>query len=129
MKRHAAFVLLEVMLGLAIFSIGVIVLGRSVSNCITAENARAEDQRARLALENRMGEIETGSVTLSDAQTQKLTGEFDGMTLTETQTALELKNENNQDLPGLYNIDLKVSWTSGQQPQLKELSFYVLRSQ
>lgn len=127
-RRRAAFVLLEVMLGVAIFSIGVIALGRCFNNCLNAEMVRAEDQRARLALQNRMAEIESGSVLIDEPKTEPLEGQFTGITLQQSRTALKLKNENGQDLPGLYEVKLAASWTSDRQPQAKELSFYVLRT-
>src|SRR5205823_8553433 len=73
-RHSAAFVLLEVMLGVLIFSIGVLALGQCVNNCIAAESARNDDQRARLALENRMAEIEAGEVETTKAQTDKQIG-------------------------------------------------------
>src|ERR1043166_4261698 len=131
MKKHSAvraFVLLEVMLGVLIFSIGVLAVGQCVSNCIAAESARNDDQRARLALENRMAEIEAGAVDTTKAQTEKLEGMFAGLTLKQSRKPLAEKNEKKEDLTGLYQIDLEVSWTSGGEPQSKALSFYVLRA-
>ena len=58
--RRGGFVLIEVMLGVMIFAIGVLALGRCVNNCISAETLREETERARLALENRMAEVEAG---------------------------------------------------------------------
>jgi Tfp pilus assembly protein PilV len=58
-KRLAgAFALYEVLLGVAIFSVGVLVLGRSVENCLRATNLSAEDDRVRQILSNRMAEIQ-----------------------------------------------------------------------
>ena len=58
-KRLArAFALYEVLLGMAIFCVGVLVLGRSVENCLRATNLSAEDDRVRQILANRMAEIQ-----------------------------------------------------------------------
>lgn len=128
MKLRRAFVLLEVMLGVAIFAIGVIALGRCVNNCLTAEHLRADDQRARLALENRMAEIELGEVDVDATKSEELEGAFAGLTLKQTRTPLDAKNEKDVVLTGLYNVELEVDWTSGNEPQSKTLSFYELRS-
>ncbi len=128
MKNRRAFVLLEVMLGVAIFAMGVIALGRCVNNCLSAEIARAEDERARLALENRMAEIESGEVVIEDPKTEELEGRFAGLTLKQSRTQLKVKNEKNEDILGLYKIDLEVDWNNGNEPQVKQLTFYVLRS-
>src|SRR4029434_5889748 len=57
--KRSAFALTEVMLGVLIFSIGIIALGRTVSNCVNASALSADDARVRQILANRMVEIET----------------------------------------------------------------------
>src|SRR5438132_1046855 len=58
--RRAArgFALYEVLLGVTVFVIGVLALGRAVENCLTASTLSAEDSRVRLVLANRMAEIQ-----------------------------------------------------------------------
>ena len=126
--RRAAFVLLEAMLGVAIFAVGVIALGACVNNCLSAEAARAQDQRVRLALSNRMAEIEAGAVILEETKTEKLKGLFEGITLKQTRKVLDKKNEDDQELRELYTVTLEASWMNGTQSQSKDLSFYVLRT-
>jgi type II secretory pathway component PulJ len=128
LRSARAFILLEVMLGVLIFAIGVLSLGRCVDNCISAEAARNEDQRARLALENRMAQIEAGEVNISQLKTDKLEGMFAGMTLKQSRKPLGAKNEKNEPLNGLYQVEVEANWMSGKEPQSKKLSFYVLRS-
>src|SRR5438552_4628330 len=52
------FGLYEVILGVTIFVIGVLALGRSVQNCLNASALSAEDDRVRQILANRMAEIQ-----------------------------------------------------------------------
>ena len=80
-RSRAGFVLIEVMLGVAIFAIGVIALGRCVNNCIVAESVRQETERARLALENRMAEVEAGEVPFDKPVSDDLGDGFPGMTM------------------------------------------------
>jgi len=120
-----AFVLLEAMLGVFIFSIGVLGLAQCVNNCLLSEAAKVEDEHARLALQNRMAEIESGAYKFEGTKTEKLTGMFEGITLTQTRTALNLETEKKEKISGLYNISLEASWQSGNQPQSKAISFYV----
>jgi len=122
------FVLIEVMLGVMIFAIGVLALGKCVNNCLSAEIATTDDQRARLALQNRMAEIEAGEVRVGDEKTDELSGMFDGMKIRQKKTLLKLKNEKDKLLDNLYVIDLEVSWKSGNEPQSKPLSFYVYQT-
>ena len=113
------------MVGVAVFALGVLTLGESVNNCLTSELANAEDQRARLALQNRMAEVESGAVHITDGTTEELKGMFSGITIKQNRKALGAKNENDQDLPGLIRIDLEALWTAGTQPQSKLIFFYV----
>lgn len=117
------------MLGVLIFAIGVMALGRCVDNCLVAETIRADDQRARRALENRVAQIEAKEVSLLTPTTDKLTGMFAGMTLKQSHRPLKAKNEKNAELTGLYEVSLEVNWMSDGQPQAKKLSFYVLQAE
>jgi hypothetical protein len=53
---------------------------------------------------------------------------FAGMTMKQSRRPLNAKNEKNEPLSGLYEVEIEADWTSGSEPQSKKLSFYVLRS-
>ena len=127
-KHRAAFVLIEVMLGVMIFAIGVIALGKCVDNCITTESVRQETERARLALENRMAEVEAGEIPTDKDLSDDLGDSFPGMTMKQARHPVVAKNEKGDMIQGLYEMDLEVDWTSENQPQSRQISFYVLRS-
>lgn len=130
--RHlgSAFVLLEAMLAVAIFAIGVIALARCVENCLQAQTYLKDDDRARRVLNNRMMEIEVGSVALKDATTtEELKEPYAGMTLKTFKTPIERKNEKDQEILGLYHIKLELRWQSAGQEQLRSLEFYVYPGQ
>src|SRR3954463_16320352 len=59
LHRLKAFALYEVILGVTVFVIGVLALGRSMENCITASSLNAEEDRVRQIMANRMAEIQT----------------------------------------------------------------------
>lgn len=123
-KKPAAFVLLEAMIAVMVFSIGVIALGRCVENCLAAERFKNADERARLALLNRMAEIEAGSA-VTDKTSEALKGMFEGMTMKVSRTPLKKKNEKNQELFGIFSITLEVDWKDGGVENSRQLSFYV----
>ena len=127
--RARAFILLEVMLAVGIFSIAVLALGNCMNNCLVAERLKEEDARATRFLLNRMSEIEMGSVVLEDTSTEKLKGYFDGMALKTTRVKLERKNEKDQNLLGLYSVLLALTWESDGKEQYRELTFYVYQAQ
>lgn len=125
--RHgdAGFWLLEALLAVTIFSIGIISLAGAVQNCMVAQHIKQDDLRARLALSNRMVEIEAGSVQLADSKTEELKGAFEGMKMKQTRVAVKRKNEKDQDITGIMSVTLVVTWKSDGQEQSRELNFYV----
>src|SRR6266571_3344678 len=62
-----AFALYEVLIGVAIFAVGVIALGRAVENCLNASSISAEESAVRQILADRMAEIQAAPV-LPDAE-------------------------------------------------------------
>jgi type II secretion system protein I len=126
--RSGAFVLIEVMLGVAIFAMGVISLGACVSNCITAESARQETEHARLALDNRMAEVEAGVIPTDKDRSDDLGDAFPGMTLKQSRRPVSAKTEKGDKILNLYQVDIEVDWTTDHEPQSRAISFYVLRS-
>lgn len=125
-RLSKGFVLLEAMLAVVVFSLGVLALGACVGNCLSAERLKQEDVRAGRILANRMAEIEGGVVVIgSDSGTEQLKGMGEGMTLKTTRTLVKKKNEKGQDLTNLYLITLTLGWESDHEKQSRELMFYV----
>jgi len=127
LRRTAGFLLLETMIGVMVFALGVLALARCVEQCIHVETAKVWDERARVALENRMAEIEAGAVFFKTAKEEKLKGMFEGITLVQTRSPLKLQDENKQELVGLFQIRLEAAWQEPAGKQSKELTFYVLQ--
>src|SRR5438093_754467 len=118
---RAGFVLLEAMIAVAVFAIGVIALGRCLENCIVADTMKEDDARARRALENEMALIEAQAKPLSDSATEEMKGMFAGMTMKTKRTQLKEKNEKDQEIFGLYDVMLEVTWMGGGEKQSKQL--------
>src|SRR6267143_6589381 len=60
-RSTRAFALYEVLIGVAVFALGVIALGRAVENCINASTISAEDNVVRQILSDRMAEVQAAS--------------------------------------------------------------------
>ncbi len=118
--------LLDVMLGVMIFVMGVLALGRAVSNCLDGQMALREATRARLVLGNRMSEILTGAVRVDEETSEPLEGEATGMTLRQSAVPLEAEDENGNEVNGLSVVTLVAQWTSGGESQQSDLTFYLL---
>jgi Tfp pilus assembly protein PilV len=127
-RTHSAFILIEVMLGVMIFAIGVIALGRCVSNCIMAETARQGAERARRALSDRMAQIEAGAIPVDKSLDEDIGDDYPGMKIKQSRKVVSAKDEKGNQILGLYEVDLEVDWSVGSNDLSKALSFYVLRT-
>ena len=123
--RDRGFMLFETLLAVAIFTIAVLALGKCVDNCLRAEMQMREDDRARRALENRMNEIESGAVQVGDKKTEELKGAFEGMKLTQWRQPLKWKNEKDEEIPNLFEVNLLLEWEYRGARSERTLMFYV----
>jgi hypothetical protein len=122
-----AFALYEVLLGLAIFSVGVLVLGRSVQNCLNASTLSSEEERVRQILSNRMAEIQAAPVIPDQHKERKIDTGYGEVKLIQRSAPAGLKDEKDLEMNQLYRVILTVEWTRGGQAQSKKIEFYVYR--
>ncbi len=122
--KRRGFWLLESLLAVAIFSIGILSLAGAVNNCMVAQKIKQDDVRARIALGNRMAEIEAGVVQVTETKTEDLKGGFEGMKLKQSRKPLKKKDENERDITGLWEVILEVQWRADGQDLTRQLSFY-----
>jgi len=128
MRRNArtrGFLLVDVMLGVAIFSMGIVALGMAVNNCLDGQAALREAARARQILENRMSEILAHATAVEPELKQALEGEGAGITLEQTAVPLEADDENGNEVVGLQVVTLSAVWESAGEPQRTDVTFYM----
>ena len=125
---RTGFILLEAMVAVAFFTIGVLALGHCVENCLKAEIMKEDDARARRVLENRMVEIEVGAVAVTESSTEDLKGPFAGMTLKTKRNKQKFKNENDVDFE-MEVVNLEVLWKQDGLENSRTLEFYVRPAQ
>src|SRR4051812_46253799 len=99
-RRSSGFALYEVLLGVAVFVIGVLALGRSVENCINASTLTAEDSRIRLILANRMAEIQATPGTPDAAKETKVDTGYGSVKLIQKTVPAQLTEEDGVELNG-----------------------------
>ncbi len=122
-SRRRGFLLLEAMLAVAIFALAMLALGRCVQNCLRSEGFRREEGLAQRALANYCVQVENGAIPLTDKATEELKGAYAGMTMNMTRTPLELRNEKDQELFGLFEVNLELSWKVGEEPISRSMNF------
>ena len=126
--RNGAFALYEVLLGLSIFVIGVLMLGKSIQNCLRANTLSAEDDRVRQILANRMAEIQATPGVPDERKETKIDLGYGNMRLIQQTVPANLKNEKDFELNGINKVTLSVEWMSGGHAQTKKIAFYVYRT-
>jgi len=120
--------LYEVLLGVSIFVIGILALGRSVQNCLNASALTAEDSRVRLILSNRMAEIQATPGVPDSAKESKVDTGYGMVKLIQKTTPAQLTEENGVELTGVNLVTLKAEWDRGGATQSESIQFYVYRS-
>lgn len=125
--RRAAFALYEVLIGLAIFSVGVIALGRSVQNCLNASGLNAEEDRVRQILADRMAEVQaTPGFPDTKKETKMATG-YGDVLLVQRSVPAALKVDANTEINGINLVTLSAEWKRNGAAQSRKIQFYVYR--
>ena len=126
-RTRVAFALYEVLIGLAIFSVGVLALGRSVQNCLNASGLNAEEDRVRQILADRMAEVQaTPGMPDTKKETKVATG-YGDILLVQKSAPATLRGENNTELSGINLVTLSAEWKRGGAAQSRKVQFYVYR--
>jgi Tfp pilus assembly protein PilV len=124
----SGFALYEVLLGLAIFVIGVLVLGRSVENCLNASQLSEEENRVRQLLANRMAEIQTSPVHPDAKKEEKINTGYGIVRLIQQSVPQEFEEPDNTIISGITRVTLNAVWSRDGVKQSKQLVFYVYRA-
>ncbi|MEY2572875.1 MAG: hypothetical protein QOJ87_1088 [Verrucomicrobiota bacterium] len=126
-NKRRAFALYEVLIGLAIFSVGVIALGRSVQNCMNASGLNAEEDRIRQILADRMAELQATPGTPDAKKETKVATGYGEILLAQRSAPATLKIDQNTELSGLNLVTLTAQWKRGGALQSRRIQFYVFR--
>ena len=128
-RRTRGFALYEVLLGLMIFVIGVLIVGRSIENCLNASVLSAEDERVRQILANRMAEVQATPGNPDAKKETKMPTGYGDVLLVQRSVPAGLKiNDNNTELNGINLVTLRAEWTRNGVAQSRQIEFYVYRS-
>jgi Tfp pilus assembly protein PilV len=126
-SKRWAFALYEVLIGLAIFSLGVIALGRSVQNCMNASGLNAEEDRIRQILADRMAEVQATPGTPDAKKETKVATGYGDILLVQRSAPAALKIDANTETNGLNLVTLTAQWKRAGALQSRRIQFYVFR--
>ena len=127
-RLKRAFALYEVLLGVAVFALGVIALGRAVENCINASTISAEDNVVRQILSDRMAQVQAASAVPDAEKEFKLDTNYGRVTLQQKTTPAALTEPDNTLVTGINIVTLTARWAHAGVSQSRQIQFYVYRS-
>lgn len=122
-----AFALYEVLLGLAIFALGVLALGRAVENCLNASTLNAEESRVRQILANRMAEVQTTPGPPDQSKEFEVDTGYGIVKVIQSSAPAGLQEDNGAQLTGINRVTLTAKWTRSGAQQSQQIEFYVYR--
>ena len=126
-RNRKAFALYEVLMGLAIFALGVLALGRAVENCINASTLNAEEDRVRQILSNRMAEVQATPGFPDPAKEFNVDTGYGTVKLIQKSAPAELEEDNGVQLAGVNRVTLTAKWKRRGPEQSQHIEFYVYR--
>ncbi len=129
-NRHLSygFALYEVLIGVTIFAIGVLALGRSVENCMNASTLSTQEDRVRQILANQMAEIQATPGAPEEKRERKVDTGYGPVTVVQQSVPAEMKTEKNLEVSGINRVTLTANWARGGVKQERRLEFYVYRA-
>src|SRR2546427_11995761 len=127
-RSKTGFALYEVLMGLAIFALGVLALGRAVQNCLNASTFNAEENRVRQILSNRMAEIQATPGFPDTAKEFNVDTGYGVVKLIQKSAPTGLTEADGGQLGGINLVILTAQCAGGGVSQSKQSEFYVYRS-
>jgi Tfp pilus assembly protein PilV len=127
-RSKYAFALYEVLLGVAIFALGVIALGRAVENCLNASTISAEENVVRQILSDRMAQVQAATAVPETEKEFKIKTSYGRVILTQKAAPAALTEPDNTLITGINLVTLTARWEHARVPQSKQIQFYVYRS-
>ena len=121
------FALYEVLLGVTIFAVGVLALGRAVENCLKASTLSAEENSVQQILSNRMAEIQASRGLPDQTKEFKIDSSYGAVKLIQKSAPAQLTEPNKTVLNGIYLVALTAQWQLGGATQSRQIRFYVYR--
>jgi Tfp pilus assembly protein PilV len=127
-RSARAFALYEVLLGVAIFALGVIALGRAVENCINATSISAEENVVRQILSDRMAQVQAAAAVPDAEKEFKVDTRYGRIILHQKTAPAALTEPDNTLITGINIVTLTARWEHAGVPESTQIQFYVYRA-
>ncbi len=127
-NARRAFALYEVLIGLTIFVVGTLALGRSVQNCMNASALSEQEERVRRVLANRMAEVQATPGLPDEKKELKVETGYGTVKVIQKTVPAELKTEKQVDVVGIRHVTLTAEWSRNGIPHNRKVEFYVYRA-
>ena len=126
-RGQIAFALYEVLMGLAIFALGVLALGRAAQNCLNASTLNAEENRVRQILSNRMAEVQATPGFPDPTKEFNVDTGYGTVRLVQRTAPADLQDDLGAQLSSMHHVTLTAKWARGGVDQSQQIEFYVYR--
>lgn len=123
-RRVQGYILMEMVIALTIFAIGVLGLARALNTAVEVANILNKDQRVRIGLRSFLEEVRRKplndmSITYADINT--------GINYTSSIERVELTTTRGDTLSDLYNLKIVATYTTGGDEQKESVDVYVYK--
>src|SRR5258707_12431357 len=122
-RSKAGSTLYEVVMGLDIFALGLLALGRPVQNCLNASTFNAEENRVRQNLSNRRAEVQATPGFPDAAKEFTVDNGYGMVKLIQKSAPAGLEENNGVPLAGVNRVTLTAKWTRGGAEQSQQIEF------
>lgn len=114
-------------MGLAIFALGVLALGRAVENCMQASTLNAEENRVRQILSNRMAEVQATPGPPDQSKEFNVDTGYGPVRLIQKTAPANLQDDLGAQLSSMHHVTLTAKWARRGADQSQQIEFYVYR--
>lgn len=114
-------------MGLAIFALGILALGRAVENCMNASTLNAEENRIRQILSNRMAEVQATPGRPDESKEFNVDTGYGIVKVIQKSAPADLEDDNGAPLAGINHVTLTAKWNRAGTDQSQHIEFYVYR--
>ena len=122
-SRHG-YILLELVIALSMFAIGVLGLARALNTSMTVANILVKDQRVRIGMRSFLEEMRRKPLA---EVTGTITDPVSGVTYTSSLERVALSTTRGETLSDLYNMKVTASYSVGDEIREESVDVYVYK--